>query len=188
MYKDLIDSIGSGGSITPSPDITYNNIAPVSACDTIFIDAGTRHLHLQAYSSDGSIIFDKVIPSNRDFSEVLSSTGLLKTGSSSVDPERIVITGKLASSVAERFGGGKQILSTAAFWMAAQDLIKLPENAGVNSLAIIDLSASGYLIIGIDRSGRLKDDLLLTNPHCGAGSGLHPPKRWTRFPPSTCRT
>ena len=38
---------------------------------------------------------------------------------------------------------------------------------------MLDLSASGYLLVGIDRSGALKDDLLLLNPRCGAASGIN---------------
>ncbi len=93
--------------------------------------------------------------------------------STAIDPTRFIITGKLAAAVQERIGGGKQILPTAAYWLAARDLIESAENTTLNSLAVIDLSASGYLIIGVDRDGSLKDDLLLTNPRCGAGSGIN---------------
>ena len=164
MFKEPVNcSLGEPATVDSS-------LAPI---DTIYIDAGTRHIRLQACAADGSVRQDIVVPSNSDLREVLSSAGQVKTDPANSDSSRLVITGKLASAVQERLGDGKQILPTAAFWMAAQDLIELPGNAAVETLAIIDLSASGYLIIGVDRTGELKDDLLLTNPRCGAGSGIN---------------
>ncbi|NOQ88647.1 MAG: hypothetical protein GQ550_06955, partial [Gammaproteobacteria bacterium] len=79
--------------------------------------SGYRH------ARDGSVQYDNVVASNSNLQDVLSSAGLTRSGSDIADPIRIVITGKLAGAVQERFGGGKQILQTAAFWLAAQDLI-----------------------------------------------------------------
>jgi len=45
---------------------------------------------------------------------------------------------------------------------------------GYRTFAVIELSASGYRAIGVDRAGRLVDDLLVSNPRCGAGSGINP--------------
>jgi activator of 2-hydroxyglutaryl-CoA dehydratase len=81
--------------------------------------------------------YDKLVPSNSDLHELLKSVGYIGESGPIVDPARFVITGKLAAAVRERLGGGKQILPTAAFWLAAQDLIEL------------------------------------TNPRCGAGSGIN---------------
>ncbi len=169
---ELRHDTNGGRTIEPCIRERVPDAGSVSAVDTIYIDAGTRHLRLQACAPDGSIQYDRVIPSNSDLRAVLLAAGLISADSAIADPA-IVITGKLAAAVRERLGGGKQILPTAAFWLAAQDLIKLPENAAVGCLAIIDLSASGYLVIGVDRSGKLKDDLLVTNPRCGAGSGIN---------------
>ena len=164
MFEDILNR-GPGESVTADGYLTSTS--------TIYIDAGTRHIRLQTPSADGSVRQDTVVPSNSDLGEVLSSTGLLGAGVPVSETPRLVITGKLAGAVRERLGDGKQILPAAAFWLAAQDLIGLPGNAAVETLAIIDLSASGYLVIGVDRSGELKDDLLLTNPRCGAGSGIN---------------
>ncbi|MCK5429319.1 MAG: hypothetical protein KAI94_07600, partial [Anaerolineales bacterium] len=173
MFNDLIQDINSGSATEPfiCKDATDDGL--VSAIDIVYIDAGTRHLRLQACARDGTVRYDNTFASNSDLCDVLSSAGLIRTDSDIADPAKLVITGKLAGAVQERLGGGKQILPTAAFWLAAQDLIKLPENADVDSLAIIDLSASGYLVIGVDRAGKLKDDLLVANPRCGAGSGIN---------------
>ena len=164
MFKDI-------GNSSPGESVTTDSSS--ASTDMIYIDAGTRHIRLQVCATDGTVQQDTVVPSNSDLSEVLSSIGQVKAGTANSNSSQLVITGKLAGAVRERLGDGKQILPTAAFWMAAQDLIELPGNAAVETLAIIDLSASGYLIIGVDRSGELKDDLLLTNPRCGAGSGIN---------------
>jgi activator of 2-hydroxyglutaryl-CoA dehydratase/predicted nucleotide-binding protein (sugar kinase/HSP70/actin superfamily) len=161
---------GAGTFRCPEPAAKSDTKLPI---DTIFIDAGTRHLRVQACASDGSRLADQLLPSNCDLQAELLASGLLDSDTGKDVLERVLVTGKLAAAVRERLGGGKQILPAAAFWMTAQDLIKLPENTAFDSLAIIDLSASGYLIIGIDRDGQLKNDLLLTNPRCGAGSGIN---------------
>ncbi|MBW2659794.1 MAG: hypothetical protein JRC87_09445, partial [Deltaproteobacteria bacterium] len=139
---------------------------------SLFIDAGICNLRFRAYGVDGLVFLDEVFPSNTDL-EKIKSQFHIKEFFGSADDARIFITGKLADIVREKLGCGKVVLSPAMFWLAARDLINLQENAAVSSLAMIDLSASGYLLIGIDRAGKLKDDLLLVNPRCGAGSGIN---------------
>ncbi|MCK5262474.1 MAG: hypothetical protein KAJ92_02260 [Gammaproteobacteria bacterium] len=173
MFKDLSQGSNGEHKIESSirDDVADNDSS--SAKDVVYIDAGTRHLRLRVCAHDGLVQYDNTVASNSDLHGLLLSAGLIKTDSDIVDPAKFVITGKLAAAIRERLGGGKQVLSTAAFWLVAQDLIELPENANVNSLAIVDLSASGYLVIGVDRTGKLKDDLLVANPRCGAGSGIN---------------
>jgi activator of 2-hydroxyglutaryl-CoA dehydratase/predicted nucleotide-binding protein (sugar kinase/HSP70/actin superfamily) len=168
MYKNQIYDFDS-----PGMDLSVAADKHVGRLDRLYIDAGTRHLRIQACRVDGAVQVDRVIPSNSDLQSALAMAGLFNQGATVVDPDNIVITGKLAAAVRERLGGGKQILPSAAFWMAAQDLIALPGNEGFDSLAVIDLSASGYLVIGVDRDGNLRDDLLIANPRCGAGSGIN---------------
>jgi len=137
-----------------------------------FIDAGIKNIRLRAVDHDGTILTDQVIPSNSDLKNLISQHRVdwnIPTGENA----QVYITGKLASTVKDSLGYGKVILPAAAFWLAAKALINLPENATFESLAMIDISASGYLLIGIDRTGELKNDLLLTNPRCGAGSGIN---------------
>ena len=162
----VLDSAG------PSASASVATPSPVRAAQVILVDAGARHLRLQALAADGAVLCDSVAPSDTDARDLLTA---LAPGEDlgALDLDRVVLTGKLAAAVRERLGGGKQVLTAAAFWLAAQDLVKLPENAAFDSLAIVDLSASGYLIIGVDQAGNLKDDLLTTNPRCGAGSGIN---------------
>lgn len=173
-----MDQVSTKRTITGS---TVNHFLQPPACnrrgftaiETLFIDAGTRHLRLQACDRHGQVCYDEVFPGNSDPRDLLSSRGLADAGLIAPDPSHCVITGKLAAAVRQRLGGGRQILPTAAFWLLARDLIEGCEDDTVESLAIVDLSASGYLLLGVDRRGDLKDDLLLTNPRCGAGSGIN---------------
>ncbi|MGB5259353.1 MAG: BadF/BadG/BcrA/BcrD ATPase family protein, partial [Gammaproteobacteria bacterium] len=153
---------------SPTPPV-YNQ-SPGSC--TLYVDAGVRNLRLRACRDDGSVLYDDVVPSKGDLHE-LFSTYQVGEHFGSADDARIFITGKLAGTVRDTLGYGKVVLPAALFWMAARDLIALPENSAIASLAMLDLSASGYLLVGIDRSGELKDDLLLLNPRCGAGSGIN---------------
>ena len=138
----------------------------------VFIDAGIKNFRLRVVSSDGIVLSDGVLPSNSDLNRIISQHQV-EWNITPGEDARVFITGKLASAVKDSLDYGKVILPAAVFWLAARDLINLPENNAVKSLAMIDLSASGYLLIGIERTGELKDDLLLTNPRCGAGSGIN---------------
>ncbi|MDH3949245.1 MAG: hypothetical protein OEU74_09835, partial [Gammaproteobacteria bacterium] len=139
---------------------------------SLLIDAGIKNLRLRVVDSYGTVLSDRAIPSNSDLNRLISQHQG-EWNITSGEDARVFITGKLASAVKDSLGCGKVILPAAVFWLAAKDLINLPENTAVESLAMIDLSASGYLLIGIDRTGTLKDDLLLANPRCGAGSGIN---------------
>jgi len=80
------------------------------------------------------------------------------------------ITGKLAQSVCDTLGRGVVLLPDAVLWAGAEAMIRARE---YRTLAVIELSASGYRAIGIDQAGKLVDDLLVGNPRCGAGSGIN---------------
>ena len=83
---------------------------------------------------------------------------------------RTLITGKLAQVVRDTLEYGVVLLPDAVLWAGAEAIIQA---RGYRTLAVIELSASGYRAIGIDRAGRLVDDLLAGNPRCGAGSGIN---------------
>lgn len=79
------------------------------------------------------------------------------------------LTGQLAGRWQERLGRGRVVTPATALWAA------LAEQARAESrpLAALDLSASGFLLIGVDATGALADDLLVSHPRCGAGTGLN---------------
>lgn len=135
----------------------------------LYIDAGVGHLRLRVCAHDGSQLENIVLPSNRDLRSLFAEQHITERFGSG-DSAAIFITGKLAPMVRQALGGGKVFLHAAAQWLAASERI-MAEKA--NSLAMIEISASGYSLVGVDHEGRLKDDLLVANPRCGAGSGVN---------------
>ena len=138
----------------------------------LFIDAGVGHFRFHGLDITGETLFDATYPSNGDLNRIAADYrlhALFGRGSRA----QIFITGKLAELVRDALGGGNTILPAAAAWMAAGSLIRQAAGTDVASLAMVELSASGYLVVGVDRDGGLKDDLLVVNPRCGAGSGIN---------------
>lgn len=138
----------------------------------LYIDAGVGTLRIWGRGGERPAPeIELSVPSTRDIREILAEHGiqaLFEKGTKAP----ILVTGKLAPLVREALGQGKTILPSAAAWLAARDLLAA-EPESVQSLAWLELSASGYLVVGVDRTGALKDDLLLVNPRCGAGSGIN---------------
>jgi activator of 2-hydroxyglutaryl-CoA dehydratase/predicted nucleotide-binding protein (sugar kinase/HSP70/actin superfamily) len=139
---------------------------------SLFIDAGVGHVRFIAFGQNGAVVSDETFPSNTDLPDLLSRQRVHERFGRNSDAP-IYISGKLAPLVREALGCGKVFLSSAASWLAAHDLLLQQEHEDAQALAIVELSASGYLVVGVDRSGGLKDDLLVVNPRCGAGSGVN---------------
>ncbi len=136
------------------------------------VDAGVEHLRLREVGADGRILREEVLTNHGNLRHLFADRGLdARFGNG--HGRRAIVTGKLAATAVEALGGGRRVLPAAALWMAAKRLIAQPEHAAVRTLALVDLSASGYLLVGIDREGRLAHDLLVVNPRCGAGSGIN---------------
>jgi activator of 2-hydroxyglutaryl-CoA dehydratase/predicted nucleotide-binding protein (sugar kinase/HSP70/actin superfamily) len=168
------DAAGAGGPAETgrSPVSETGRGHAAGAGLTLFIDAGIGHIRFLTFDQSGAVIADSTFPSNTDLPDLLSRQQIhQRFGRNSDAP--IYISGKLAPLVREALGCGKVFLSSAASWLAAHDLLLHPENEDAQSLAIVELSASGYLVVGVDRSGALKEDLLVVNPRCGAGSGVN---------------
>lgn len=79
----------------------------------------------------------------------------------------VYLTGKLQEIVRQSVARGEGFSSLAVLWSAAAEL------ATGQSVAVIELSASGFSLVGVDNQGQLKDNLLVTNPRCGAGPGIN---------------
>ncbi len=144
----------------------------VLAGGTLVVDAGVEHLRLRELDASGRVVDDALVANHGDLKKIFSARGLDHRFGNG-HGGRVVVTGKLADTVAGAIGRGRTILPAAALWLAARRVIARPENAGVETLALVDLSASGYLLVGINRSGLLAHDLLVVNPRCGAGSGIN---------------
>src|SRR5512139_3303124 len=135
----------------------------------LIIDAGIEQLRIRQYDSNGMVLTQQLLPTAGDLRKALLASPLF----SASQQQPLFITGKLAEVARNALGYGEVLLPTAAVWSQAQALMAQPENSTLDSLAIIDLSASGYLVLGISHDGELKNDLLAVNPRCGAGSGVN---------------
>lgn len=134
----------------------------------LYVDAGIACARLQARGRDGWIVADRVIDANGDLASAVAAQLASLGGDSEAAP--LYLTGKLAPMVRGALGRGKVFLPSAAAWLAARQLLRA---APGQALALIELSASGYLVLGVEAGGALKDDLLTVNPRCGAGSGVN---------------
>ncbi len=129
--------------------------------NVILIDAGVQSVRVRIESETGERVREKEIPSNAGLERALKALEL---------PEEmpLYITGRLRRTVRRHLGRGELILPSAALWAAAREL-----REGERSLAVLEISASGYLGIGIGADGELYRDTLVVNPSCGAGSGVN---------------
>jgi len=135
----------------------------------IIIDAGIANIHVRIW--DGVEKRDLLIPNNDRIEKLFLQFQILDVLKNKNND--IYISGKLANIVRETLGHGEIILSSAALWAEAKHLMKEARAHDCKSLGIIDLSASGYMLVAVDQKGELIDDLLLANPRCGAGSGIN---------------
>ncbi|MBN1958311.1 MAG: hypothetical protein JXQ81_03435 [Desulfuromonadales bacterium] len=125
----------------------------------LYVDAGIETIRFRLYA-------DEMAPPEQW--NVASSAGLNQAGLERL-PQILDIftTGQLSQVVVDHFGRGESFDALAVLWRAAARLFP-----GI-SAAVLELSASGYRVVGIDEKGELKDNLLLTNPRCGSGSGIN---------------
>ena len=136
----------------------------------LLVDAGVSHVRLRALDAAGAALEDVLLSSNRDFSQIFAERRI-KERFAQGDGAPVFITGKLAPMVRKALGGGTILMPTALLWLAAADAVAAQPRAG--SAALVEISASGYTLVGVDADGKLKDDLLIVNPRCGAGSGIN---------------
>ncbi len=149
----------------------------------IFIDAGIENIHIKAYdvikSSDSEkLISDIIIQNKKNLGKLFEQSGVMELftngGTKSENGSTSVyITGKLAEVTKTVLGQGELIMPAAVLWSAAKYFLHREENKGLETIGIIDLSASGYMNICIDKNENLKNDLLIVNPRCGAGTGVN---------------
>jgi len=104
----------------------------------LFVDAGVGFVRFSIWDQKGNVLLDLTVPSNSDLRAVVDKYRFAAHFGRG-DAASIFITGKLASMVRGVIGGGKVVLPAAASWLAARDLIVLPENEPVRSLAVVEL-------------------------------------------------
>lgn len=135
----------------------------------LLVDAGVSHLRLRTLADNGCILDDRLLPSNQDLRTSFEDYQLeQRLGADFCS--RVFITGKLAPMVHAALGGGRIFLHAGALWLAAAQQVR---TRNMDALAMIEISASGYMLVAVDGQGRLRDDVLIQNPRCGAGSGVN---------------
>ena len=140
-------------------------MSEMSKCATrdqrLFIDAGVEQI-LCCLTSGTSPESDEIwsFPASEvnthDFSRIASDTP-------------IYITGKFSRILQQNLGRGEILMPLSVLWAAASQKAEDLQA----SVAIMNLSASGYAMVGVDKQGELIDDLLKTNPRCGSGAGIN---------------
>ncbi len=149
----------------------------------IFIDAGIEHFRIRTYDTtvdtNIEILSNNItIPNNDDILKLFDKYGvkaLFEDNShfSKNGNPGIYITGKLAEITKKVLQQGVSIMPAAVLWSAARSFFENEKNPEMGTIGIIDLSASGYMVICVDRQGNLMKDLLIVNPRCGAGTGIN---------------
>jgi activator of 2-hydroxyglutaryl-CoA dehydratase/predicted nucleotide-binding protein (sugar kinase/HSP70/actin superfamily) len=123
---------------------------------------------MRCVDAAGAVLSDRVVSDHGDLRAAFSAEGLAASFAGRAD-EDVVFTGRLAEIARDALGGGRIVEPAAAAWLAARKLA----TGGDGNLVFVDLSASGYIVVGVRPDGSLADDLLVVNPRCGAGSGIN---------------
>ena len=158
-------------STAPAPARFDVPAAPGTLPASLFIDAGVAHLRLLARDDRGRTRSDLLLPSSADLPSVLHAHGFdvaLATGRLP-----LLVTGELRHDGLRQAPGRQDLFPAAASWLTARDLLRSEDDPRVRALATIELSASGYAVVGVERSGGLRNRLLTVNSRCGAGSGVN---------------
>ncbi|MBW6495159.1 MAG: hypothetical protein K0B16_11505, partial [Burkholderiaceae bacterium] len=137
----------------------------------LYVDAGIACVRIQGRDRTGRIVLDRVVPADGELAAEVA-TDLEGLSSAGVEAP-LYVRGKLAPMVRSAIGRGAVFQPAAASWLAARQMMGQPANAALARIALVELSASGYLVLAVDREGALVDDLLTVNPRCGAGSGVN---------------
>ncbi len=138
-------------------------LSTLSKTKHLFVDAGVNSIKILACDHRGERLGSFTVASNQNLSGAIDRYGL-----NILDADiGVYITGKLQATLHRFIGRGECILASAALWSAARSLVS------DKSLGILEISSSGYMIVGIESNGKIKEDMLTVNPRCGAGSGVN---------------
>jgi len=152
--------------------VIEKSIAKKTVC---IVDAGIEHVRVEISGvSDGQrrIHVNEILQNNDAAETVLQRIHSTYTMTGALfDVEEVYITGKLAETFHTVIGKGIVILPSAALWQAGKLLLQ--KNRRLGNIGIIEISASGYTVLCVNRDGSLSKGLLINNPLCGAGTGIN---------------
>lgn len=130
-----------------------------AALPHLLVDAGIESIRLYG-CIDNEVVWQRSV--------VATAPLVALNGEIPLPPDApVFVSGTLHSVVQHHFGRGHFFSTLAVLWSAAS------ECATGSSTAILNLSASGYCVVGVAPGGGLQDDLLVSNPRCGSGSGIN---------------
>ena len=145
---------------------------------TYFIDAGIEKLHVRCTGGNGRDPHDRIYLHRGQLAHFLDEIknniqreSIEKTG----DIPEIYLTGKLSAQARNFLGYGTCLHPETVLREAARCLLtKPPEHCEpLQSVAIIDFSASGFCIAAAHQQQSIAPHFLEKNPSCGAGSGIN---------------
>ncbi|PKN20554.1 MAG: hypothetical protein CVU71_01825 [Deltaproteobacteria bacterium HGW-Deltaproteobacteria-6] len=145
---------------------------------TYFIDAGMEKLHVRHTGGNGRRYHDHIYLHRGHLEHFLE--GIRKNirneskEKAGGNPE-IYLTGKLSAQAKNVLGYGKRLHPETVLWQASHNLLMNPPDhlRPVQSLAIIDFSASGFCIAAAHKQEGITPRFIEKNPSCGAGSGIN---------------
>ena len=141
------------------------------------VDTGIENVHVRAVATDGRVWRKRSYAHHGKLKSLLDVEKAFLSDQverNTVVPE-IYLTGKLSGEASAVLGGGTRLLPEAVLRGAARRLLDNRdfEESNVESVAIIDFSASGYCVVTAGRNGSEKTEGVVRNPTCGAGSGVN---------------
>jgi activator of 2-hydroxyglutaryl-CoA dehydratase/predicted nucleotide-binding protein (sugar kinase/HSP70/actin superfamily) len=148
------------------------SIAEKTIC---IVDAGIEHVRVEmsgVSDSQRRVHVNEVLQNNDTAETVLQRISCSHTITDApICAREIYITGKLAETFHAVIGKAIVILPSAALWQAGKWLLQ--KNRILGNIGIIEISASGYTVLCVNRDGSLTKGLLINNPLCGAGTGIN---------------
>lgn len=126
----------------------------------VIVDAGVESLRVLAADRAGTALARWSGPASEGFRSKRFPVTIPKE-------VPVFICGKLSQLAQNYWQTGYTVASTAALWSF------LSGSCLGGDKAVVEISASGYNLVGLNSQGRLRNDLLVSNPRCGAGTGIN---------------
>lgn len=140
----------------------------------IIIDAGIQNIKIKIFSKDWKSDKYIILKSEDEISELFTKNKIfeeIKTITWNKIPKKVFITWKLSKTIKKILPNWEEISSVAALWMVWKKIIN--ENNKFENLWILEISASWYTWITLDRNWEIFKDNIFINPHCWAWSWIN---------------
>ncbi|PKN77004.1 MAG: hypothetical protein CVU52_02405, partial [Deltaproteobacteria bacterium HGW-Deltaproteobacteria-10] len=143
----------------------------------LLIDAGIEKLHVRHVGYDGRHLHSHIHLHRGQLKQYLAAEKDVQRKIAENDgcAAEIFLTGRLSAQARDFLACGTRLHPEAVLLQAARYLLTNPADglSPVESVAIIDFSASGFCLAAARRYLDLAPQYLEKNPSCGAGSGIN---------------